>query len=593
MNKYSSGVLFFLSIFICFTSAEAYVKNLSSLNATVHWSGNVTTVDLYVNPANTQGYSTALADSIAAGAVSQWNGKSRIAIRKNSTSGTNQNGVNELFFSTDPTVFNGTGVVGVTQVYFKNTSGEILEADILINDTFTYSTDVNDVNYLGNVITHEMGHFLGLGHSQVAGSTMLYALARGENQISDDDAAGVYSIYPTGDSTKASLTGKVIGGNALIGVFGAHVQAISLSTGHVAGSTISDTDGTFTIDGLKKNDQYYIYTNPIALIGLPSKYNNVRFDFCATSKKYRGSFFQSCGSSFEGYPEAVKLNSSSVNVGNISIRCGLDVPTGYMQNKNISPATFDLQTNVVSGVGNSFTGYFSAQELSLGKTDYFKMDYSNIDWTALSASGDLYVELKVINQALYSPFKAVIGVKNDVSNYTVNPKYTQETDGWINIESIVRIPITRNIANSSDNNFEISVKPVSVETVSAGLPYTKLDYFPAAGYFEDSLMFYLVSASIVKDNGNGTFSLVSSKNDQLSDNSQCPDATNTYALSSYTIKGASTSSSKKKDDGMACGTVDMSGSNTGSGPGGFFIGLIFSLIVCSLTSSIIRNNKTI
>ncbi|MBC7429152.1 MAG: matrixin family metalloprotease [Bacteriovorax sp.] len=590
MNKYSFQFLFFLSACICFTNADAYVKNLTGSSAIVHWSSNISTVDIYVNPSNTQGYSNALVDAQAAAGAAQWNGKSRISIRKNSTSGTNQTGVNELFFSTDPSVFSGSGVVGVTQVYFKNTSGEILEADILLNDAVPFSLNINDEKYLGNVITHEMGHFLGLGHSQVAGSTMLFSLARGENQISDDDVAGLYSIYPNGNSSKGSIFGKVIGGNGLVGVFGAHVQAISVSTGHVAGSIISDADGSFTIDGLKKNDQYYIYTSPIAIVGLPSKYDSVRNDFCATSKKYRGSFLQSCGSSFEGYPQAVKLNSSSVNVGKVTIRCGLDVPTDYMQYKNDSRALFDIQDNVISGVGNSFTGYFSSQEISLSQKDYFRMDYSNINWDSLSMS-NLYVELKVINQSLYSSFKAVIGVKRDSSSYVVSPKYTQESDGWINIESTVRIPINRVL--SSDNNFEISVTPVLVETTSAGLPFTKLDYFPSSGYFEDPLFFYLVSASIVKDNGDSTYSLVSSKNDQLSDNTQCPDAINTYALSSYALKGASTSSGKKREDGMACGTVDLSGGGNGSGPGGFFVGLILSLIVCSLTSSIIRNNKTI
>lgn len=592
MNKYSIRGLFFSFLIFCISNASAYVINRTSSDSLVHWASNVSLIDIYVNSGNSVGISSGNVHAIANDSIAQWNSKSRISIRKNSTSGAGQDNKNEVYFSNDPSVFNGLGVVGVTQVLFRNGSGEILEADILINDSFDFTTNINDIKYFGNVLTHELGHFLGLGHGQVGGSTMLYALSRGQSQISDDDAAGAYSMYPTGDSSKGTLTGKIIGGNALVGVFGAHVQAISLGTGRVAGATISDTDGSFVINGLKRNDQYYIYTSPIAQVGLPSKYNGVRYDFCDTSKKYRGSFFQACGSSFEGHPEAVKLNASSVSVGKVTIRCGLDVPSDYIQSKNTTPAVFDIQSNVRSGVGNSFTGYFSLQELALSKIDYFRMDYSNIDWNALSPTGDdLYVELKVINQSFFSPFKAVIGVKSDAVSYTVNPKYTQEADGWINLESVLRIPITRDIAHSSDNNFEISVTPVSLGTVSDA--YTKLDYFPEARYFEDSLTFYLVSASIVKDNGNSTFSLVSSKNDQLSDNAQCPDAINTYALSGYAVKGALTSKAKKSEkDGIACGTVDMSG-GPGNGAGGFFIGLIFSLLMCSLTSSIIRNNKTI
>ena len=591
MNKYSIRILFLIVSFVWFSNIEAYVINRTSSESLVHWACGVSLIDLYLNPGNSQGLSSITVNEQVDASIAEWNSKSRITLRKKATSGAGQNGVNEIYFSNNQEIFNGTGVVGITQVAFKDNNGEILEADIIINDLVAFTTDIDEIKYLGNVLTHEMGHFFGLGHGQVAGSTMLYALSRGQNKIAADDMAGIYSMYPTGDSTKGSLTGKIIGGNGLLGIFGAHVQAISLSSGQVAGASISETDGSFVINGLTKNDQYYIYTNPITQVGLPSKYNGVRYDFCESSKKYRGSFYQSCGSSDEGHPQTIRLNAASVAVGNITIRCGLDVPTEYMQSKNTTPADFDLQENVLSGLGNSFTGYFSTQELLLSQIDYFRMDYSNVDWNAVSDSEDLYIELKVINQAMYSPFKAVIGVKRNSTSYVVNPQYIQEDDGWINLESIVRIPIKR--LNPSDNDIEISITPKSIISASASLPFVKTDYFPSSSYFEDSLSFYLVSATIVKDNGNLTYSLVSSKNDQLSDNTQCPDALNTYALSNYTIKGAAISSKAKRDEsGLACGTVDLNGS-AGNGPGGFFIGLIFSLMVCSLTTSIIRNNKTI
>ena len=468
----------------------------------------------------------------------------------------------------------------------------MIEADIVINDNFEFSTDIKDTNYLGNVITHEMGHFMGLGHSQVPAATMFYALSFGQSQIAPDDQAGVYSIYPTGDTTKASIVGKIIGGKSLTSVFGAHVQAISLKTGQIGGASISEIDGSFTISGLSKNDHYYIYTKPIAIVGLPSRYNNVRFDYCNSSKKYRGSFFQSCGSSGEGYPQTVNLNSSSVNVGNITIRCNLDVPVDYMQGKDITPATFDLHSGVNSGVGNAFVGFFSSQDITSNSVDYFKLGYSGVDWDALSAAGTLYIELKILNQSFYSPFKANVSVKRSGASTAVTPNYIQEADGALNLETIVRIPINRSV--SSDNDIEIAVTPEIMELPDfpAGLPYTKADYFPAGSYFEDSLYFYLVTASIVRDEGGGTYTLVSYKNQVTTDNSSCPDAVNTYALTTYTANGTSSSgSSKKKDDGGGCGTVDMN-KGPGDGPGGFFIGLIFSLILCSLTSSIIKQYKS-
>jgi hypothetical protein len=360
----------------------------------------------------------------------------------------------------------------------------------------------------------------------------------------------------------------------------------------VAAATISETDGTFAIYGLPKNDQFYIYTSPISQIGLPTKYNNVRYDFCTSSKKYRGSLFQACGSSFEGHPQAVKLSSSIVNVGNITIRCGIDVPTSYIQNKNLLPADFDVQENVISGVGNSFTGFFSPSELLTATPDYFQIDLSNINWTDVSPTGDLYVDLKIVNQAFYSPYKAVVKVTRNSSTTTVSPQYIQEGDGWLNLETILKIPINR--LDPSDNDFEVTITPSKVDVATASLPFLKADYFPVPSYFEDSQYFYLASVSIVKDAGGGNFTLASSKNDQLSDNSRCPDAPNTYALTNYTIKGAALSSKARKgDDGIACGSVDLN-STPGSGPGGFFIGLIISLFLCHLASSFNnRINKSI
>lgn len=586
-------ILFIALITSWMPASEAYVQNRSANDGLVHWTSTVSTLDVFVNTTNIQSIAAGDITSQVATSIAEWNGKSRITIRQNTSPTSNQENVNEIYFSTDPTMFaNGSGVVGITQVSFKNQTGEMIEADILINDGFTFSTDINDSNYLGNVITHEMGHFLGLGHSQVPGSSMFYALTQGQSLIADDDKAGVYSIYPTGDATKGSLTGKIVGGKSLVSVFGAHVQAISLKTGRIAGSSISDLDGTFSIEGIDRDDQYYIYTKPIELIGLPSRYNNVRFDYCNSSKQYRGSFFQSCGSSGEGYPQAVKLNASTVSTGNITIRCGLDVPVEYIQNKDQTPAVFNLQSNVNSGTGNAFVGYFSTQDAEDSKVDYFKIGYSGIDWETIAPlSTNLALELKILNQSFFSPFKANVTFKRGTTTTAVTPEYVQEADGALNLETIIRIPINRVV--SSDNDFEISVTPeiMTSEEFPSSLPFTKEDYFPASSYFEDSMYFYLATASIVKDNGNGTYTQVAYKNQVTTDNSSCPDAVNTYALTTYTATGTPAAPAKKKESGIACGTVDMSG-GPGNGPGGFFIGLIFSLILSSLTSSIFKHNKT-
>jgi hypothetical protein len=542
-----------------------------------------------VNSSNGQGLSNSFVQAAALNSVNQWNGLSRITIRKNSTASSNQENLSEIFFSNNPSVFNGTGVVGITEVTYKNNTGEIIEADILLNDNYQFSNSNSDVSFLGNVITHELGHFLGLGHSQVVNSSMFYSLSMGQSEISMDDEAGIYSVYPNANSNKVSLAGKIIGSTKLVEVFGAHVEAISVTSGKVAGAAISDTDGTFSIAGLSKNDQYVLYTKPIVNVGLPTKYSKVRSNFCESGKSYRGSFFQSCGSSAEGFPQVIDLNAN-VNVGNITIRCGVDVPTDYIQSKGVTPSSFDLLQHVDRGVGNVFTGYFSAQELANPLTaDYFRIDLSN---STFSETGDLYLQLKVANQIFNSPFKANIEVKRNSSTKVIGPKYFQESDGQLNIDTITYIPISR--VDMSDNDFEVKIVPDSMFDLAfpGWSPFPKNEYFPGSSDFEDKLAFYLVTATIVKDNGNGTFSTISSKQDQLSDNTQCPDAVNTYSLTKYTTSGSSTStnaSKKEKDKGfLGCGSITTNTNGNGSGPTGFFIGLILSLLLCDLTGKMIK-----
>lgn len=583
MNKTKKYFLFFFLLSWA-QFAHSYVHNQTKNNTTTHWPNSSTTIDIFVNSDNSQGLSEPLIQSIVTSSIAEWNGISRINLRKNLTSGRDQDGMNELYFSGDSSVFNGSGVVGITLVSYNELNGTIVSADILINDNYSFSTDLTDSNYLGNVITHEVGHFLGLGHGQVAGSTMFYALNQGQNKISDDDKAGLYSIYPTGDVTKGALTGTIVGGKARALVFGAHVQAISVKTGKVMGAAVSELNGKFKIDGLPKNDQYLIYTSPIKQMGLPSNYVNARSDFCEASTKYRGSFFQSCGSSSEGFPEAVRLNTSAVNIGNITIRCALDTPPEYTQNKSVSPSSFEINRYTDSGLGGSFVGFFSALEIQQGGAqDYFKMDFSSIsNWDAVYPTSDLYVELKVMNQAFYSTFKANVNIRRGLVNYDVTPKYVEESDGWVNIDTLARIPINRSV--SSDNDLEIKITPeiMDVSHFPTGIPFTKSDLFPSYADLQENMYFYLVTATIVKDNGNGTFTQVASKNDLLSDNTMCPDAVNTYSLTSFSAKGISSNSERKKVAG--CGTVVDAGNGAGGGPGGFMVGLLLCLIISYVLS---------
>lgn len=92
-------------------------------------------------------------------------------------------------------------VLGLTTVTFESKTGIIRDVDIEINATrFEITTEDAGVAYdLQSILTHEVGHFLGLAHSNDLEATM-YAKHKGGSTelrtLADDDVAGVCLIYP-------------------------------------------------------------------------------------------------------------------------------------------------------------------------------------------------------------------------------------------------------------------------------------------------------------------------------------------------------------------------------------------------------------
>lgn len=101
-------------------------------------------------------------------------------------------------------------VIGVTLPVWDN-NNEIYDADIVFNGV-GFKWDDGGVN--GNVdtlsiITHEEGHFLGLGHTNISGSTMEPAYGGGNAiaSIEQDDIDGVCSLYPAMGTAASSTSG--------------------------------------------------------------------------------------------------------------------------------------------------------------------------------------------------------------------------------------------------------------------------------------------------------------------------------------------------------------------------------------------------
>jgi hypothetical protein len=100
-----------------------------------------------------------------------------------------------------------SSVIGVTlPVTFQN--GDLADADIVFNDVGFCWDDSGAGNCVDtkSIATHEEGHLLGLGHSNVNGATMeaFYPGGKAQASVAQDDIDGVCALYPIGGSSAVS-----------------------------------------------------------------------------------------------------------------------------------------------------------------------------------------------------------------------------------------------------------------------------------------------------------------------------------------------------------------------------------------------------
>jgi len=98
----------------------------------------------------------------------------------------------------------GSNRIGVTTPTGGTESGLIVDADVEINSQdYSFKSDPSGMmsTSLLYVLTHELGHFLGLAHSAVGNAVMstgYQSLPFSPNLISPDDAAAICAAYPPG-----------------------------------------------------------------------------------------------------------------------------------------------------------------------------------------------------------------------------------------------------------------------------------------------------------------------------------------------------------------------------------------------------------
>ena len=178
-------------------------------------------------------------------------------------------GVSVLGFQSHPEM---ERVLGATSFLIDTVTGEIVESDVFFNTAFPWSTaaagDPNAVD-LESVAVHEIGHFIGLGHSALgetevlaqggrrvlAAAAVMFPIAFGRGntllrELQPDDIAGVSDLYPDGGfrSETGIAQGRVVRNGS--GVLGAHVVTFNPRTGALIGGFTLNRDGEFQIAGL-------------------------------------------------------------------------------------------------------------------------------------------------------------------------------------------------------------------------------------------------------------------------------------------------------------------------------------------------------
>lgn len=236
----------------------------------------------------------------------------------------------------------GTGVIAATRVNW-NDRGEMIDADIILNGRdFQFSVDPISTPRgkvdLQDVLTHEVGHFLGLDHTPLVGlpavrptmnpfNTM--GSPRESRSLEPDDMGGAMALYPSSQATKTGrISGRITHPDGQ-GAFGVHVVAYRAGTEVFLVSSLSGSVGSrigrvgtgeFEIVGLPPGD-YQVGIEP--LTGMVTQKNLGGIFHKGVDTKFPQEFYDNVA--MQKVAQTIRVNAGRV-VDDVDFTLGMAIP---------------------------------------------------------------------------------------------------------------------------------------------------------------------------------------------------------------------------------------------------------------------------
>lgn len=546
----------------------AYTPTVTPNGAPVRWKSGFK-FDLLGNYANKIGLSeTAIYDSVTR-SLQRWKEASSDTVRfdywQGNSSGTyvpssDYNGVSSLYFAS-----NAQGdtrltpnVLGLTQVWYNSQTGEILEADIVLNDKdFQFTTNSKDTTgygssepsrgynraYIENVITHELGHVFGLSHSGGLQSTMLFMESPEQAHLGCDERVAIHALYPTTDVLglsvdglqRGSIEGTVVS-DVKAPIFGVHVLAISRRRGTVLASAVTDKNGKYRISALEPGS-YFLMAEPFyaGAQALPTYYASLRSEICPGGESFGRTVLADSGGLS---PQALQVGAASV----------VSSPPLVLQCGNLGGASVSSSTSAsaLASAPQIYAG--DSGDQGFGVIDRFGESNGARYYSLTSLEGKL--ELHALSYSLYSPVQLEITLLDSqgssvASQQRVERVYTGDS-GFINYDSAI---IADGLASGT---YYVRVRSHSL---SASL-------YPAGPMAVDSVPFLLLTGSVNES--------APELQQSLPFNARCRSDENFARYVSPASLPAQNGSGGGKDLGNIsagfCGTVATSGKNPDGTP---------------------------